>query len=222
MRTILDGRRDQRVNPPSRGGLSGVRYQASFNAPTTAGAQTWTCPRTGEYTIYAWGPGGRGETGTTNGFAGGSGALAIWQRVRLLAGAIATISIPNLGATTAATTVDLASKSVTLTAGRGGDGNGSSGGGAGGIATGGDININGTAGLYYLVSGKDGGGTDGGNGGTRGDPGAPGYDGFRGGNASASATSSAGSPGAGGKATSSPGEPANFGGFGLVIICRDK
>ena len=221
MRTIGSGRRVQRVNPPSRGGLSGVRYQASFNAPTTAGAQTWTCPRTGEYTIYAWGPGGRGDTASVNSFAGGSGALAIWQRVRLLAGAIATISIPELGATTAATTVNLASKSVTLTAGRGGDGNGSSGG-AGGIATGGDININGTAGLSYLVSGADGGGTDGGNGGARGEPGAPGYDGFRGGNASASNNSGAGSPGAGGKATSSSTQPANFGGCGLVIICRDK
>lgn len=194
-------------------------YQASFPAPTAAGAQTWICPKTGRYNVYAWGPGGRGDTGTSDSFAGGSGALAIWQRVRLLAGAVATISVPELGATTAATTVALASKPVTLTAGRGGAGNGSSGG-AGGIATGGDININGSVGRPYYVPGNAGRGTDGGTGGTRGDPGAPGYDGFRGGNASASVKSGAGSPGAGGKATSSPAEPANFGGAGLVIITR--
>ena len=217
MRTILDGRREQRVNPPSRGGLSGVRYQASFNAPTTAGAQTWTCPRTGEYTIYAWGFGGRGGTNTGD-YAGSSGALAIWQRVRFQAGDTVTITIPERASTTGDTTVSTARKSATLTAGRGGDGGVSAG--AVGVASNGDVNINGSEGKIAPAAGNAGGGTDGGSGSTNtGSPGAPGYDGLRGGDAGGFYPG--GTPGAGGQ-RSSPSDPQRLGGCGLVIICRDK
>ena len=212
MRTILDGRRDQRVNPPSRGGLSGVRYQASFNAPYTAGDQTWTCPRTGEYTIYAWGRGGTGGTGNPG---GGSGALAIWQRVRFQVGDTATISIPPVGGG-GPTTVSTPRKASVLTAGNGGAGNAS-----GGVASNGDINIAGSTGATPGTAGADGGGTDGGRGvAASGAAGAPGYDGLRGGDGS-SGSHPGGTPGGGGGSGNTT-NPQFYPGNGLVIICRDK
>ncbi|WP_300573601.1 hypothetical protein [Phenylobacterium sp.] len=194
------------------------RYQASFNAPSTAGDQTWTCPRTGEYTIYAWGPGGNGEP-TSSGYAGSSGALAIWQRVRFQTGDVVTISIPDRSTSSSGnTTVTTARKATALTAGRGAHGTVSAG--AVGIASNGDVNINGSAGKVLASTGNDGGGTDGGTGSAQGAPGAPGYDGFRGGDG-AGASGISGVPGAGGR-TSSSSDPQRLGGSGLVIICRDK
>lgn len=201
-------------------GAVGNRYQVSFNAPETSGDQTWTCPRTGEYTIYAWGPGGNGQpTGT--GFAGSSGALAIWQRVRFQAGDVVTVSVPGRqNAVTGDTTVSTPRKASILTAGRGADG--TSVAGAVGVASNGDININGSLGKALGAAGNAGGGTDGGPGGsTTGAPGAPGYDGFQGGGGAGNTGYPAGTPGGGGR-SSSAGDPQYFGGLGLVIICRDK
>ena len=217
MRTILDGRRDQRVNPPSRGGLGGVRYQASFNAPHAAGAQTWTCPRTGEYTIYAWGPGGMGGSGNPG---GGSGSLAVWQRVRFSAGDVVTISVPSVSGSlgfSPATTVATPRKAAVLTAGGGANGTG-----VGGVAANGDVNINGSAGATPGTAGANGGGTDGGLGvAASGGAGAPGYDGFRGGDAAT--TSAPGStPGGGAAGYGNSTNPPFWPGQGLVIICRDK
>jgi hypothetical protein len=184
------------------------------------GDQEWVCPRSGLYTVYAWGPGGKGYFSASN-YAGGSGALAIWQRVRLLAGDKLTISIPNRNASSGDTVVTTARKSNPLTAGRGGDATTGSSGGVAGVASGGDININGEAGLIYSSPGANGGGTDGGLGSaTQGSPGAPGYDGLRGGDGGLSGYP-AGTPGGGGISSSS-GDPQQFGGAGLVIICRDK
>ena len=195
------------------------RYQASFNAPETSSDQTWTCPRTGEYTIYAWGPGGKGE-GTSSGFAGGSGALAIWQRVRFEAGDVVTVSVPGRqNATSGDTTVSTPRKASVLTAGRGSDGTGSTG--LAGVASNGDININGSNGKPLATAGNAGGGTDGGPGTNNGAPGAPGYDGFRGGGGAGTTGYPAGTPGGGGR-SSSAGDAQYYGGLGLVIICRDK
>lgn len=207
-----------RGDKPSAASQTINRYQASFNAPNAAGAQTWTCPRTGEYTIYAWGFGGRGGT-TAGHYAGSSGALAIWQRVRFQAGDTATITIPERSSSTGDTTVSTARKSTTLTAGRGGAGGVSPG--AVGVASNGDVNINGSVGAVAPSAGNAGGGTDGGSGSTdTGSPGAPGYDGLRGGDGAISGYPG-GTPGAGGM-QSTGGDPQQFGGCGLVIICRDK
>ena len=218
MRTIGSGRREQRVNPPSRGDQPSSaaqtinRYQASFNAPYTAGNQTWTCPRTGEYTIYAWGGGGTGGTGNPG---GGSGALAIWQRVQFQVGDTATISIPPVGGVP--TTVATPRKGSVLSAGAGGDGNAS-----GGVAANGDININGSMGAMPGTAGADGGGTDGGRGvAVSGAAGAPGYDGLRGGDGS-NGNASGKTPGGGGAGSGNASNPQYYSGTGLVIICRDK
>lgn len=204
---------------PSAAAQTLNRYKASFNAPNSAGAQTWTCPRTGEYTIYAWGHGGKGGINSGD-YAGSSGALAIWQRVRFQAGDTATITIPERASTTGDTTVSTARKATVLTAGRGGDG--STGvAGAVGVASNGDVNINGSAGLVAPSAGNPGGGTDGGSGSTNtGSPGAPGYDGLRGGDGAITGYPG-GTPGAGGQ-QSSGGDPQRLGGCGFVIICRDK
>ena len=221
MRTILDGRREQRVNPPSRGDQPSAaaqtinRYQASFNAPYTAGAQTWTCPRTGEYTIYAWGRGGTGGTGYPG---GGSGALAIWQRVRFQAGDEVVISVPpGAGQVGVSTTVTTARKDSVLSAGAGGFRDAS-----GGVAANGDININGSMGATPGTAGGAGGGTDGGRGvAYSGAAGAPGYDGLRGGDGSNGDVSGS-TPGGGGAGSGDPTNPQFYPGNGLVIICRDK
>ncbi|MDP1873628.1 hypothetical protein [Phenylobacterium sp.] len=191
------------------------RYQVSFNAPTTAGNQTWLCPKTGLYTVYAWGPGGKGE-GSGGNFSGSTGALAIWQRVRFQVGDVVTIGIPERDSTSGDTTVTTARKSAVLTGGRGGDGTGVVG--AVGVALNGDININGSAGKNS-GTGNNGGGTDGGLGSSTSAPGAPGYDGFRGGDG-ATIGYPAGTPAAGGMSTTG-GDPQQLGGCGLVIICRD-
>ena len=218
MRTIGSGRRVQRVNPPGRDAESApTRYQESFNAPSTVVDQTWTCPKSGFYTVYAWGPGGRGGLSGSQP-AGGSGALAVWSRLRFGVGETVTITIPALGATTGDTVVATASKAVNLTAGRGAEGGS---GGAGGVAAGGDLNINGTAGLSS-GTGNPGGGDDGGTGGVRGSPGAPGTDGYRGGNGVENFQAGAGTPGAGGAYSGSVGDPFAQRGHGLVIICRDS
>jgi len=191
------------------------RYQASFNAPSSAGDQTWICPSTREYTVYAWGPGGFG--GSVGGdYTGSSGALAIWQRVLFQAGDPVIVSIPARDASTGDTTVSTPRKSTVLTAGRGGAGTVSVG--AVGVASNGDVNINGSAGKNS-GTGNNGGGTDGGLGGSGSTAGAPGYDGLRGGDGAAGAYPG-GTPGGGG-ATATTGDPQQKGGAGFVIICRD-
>ena len=221
MRTIGSGRRVQRVNPPGRDAESAdaesapTRYQASFNAPYTFGAQTWTCPQTGEYTIYAWGRGGTGGTGYPG---GGSGALAIWQRVRFQAGDEVVIWVPPVaGQVGQSTTVTTARKDSVLSAGAGGFRDAS-----GGVAANGDININGSTGATLGTAGGAGGGTDGGRGGAySGAAGAPGYDGLRGGDGSNGDVSGS-TPGGGGAGSGDTTRPQFYPGNGLVIICRDK
>lgn len=201
--------------PQSAASRLSRRYQVVFWPPLTNVDQTWVCPRTGEYTIYAWGPGGSGHL-TSGAGAGGSGALSIWQRARFSAGDIVTIAIPSYIATSGDTVCSTPRKATPITAGRGGTGLEATPGAAG-VATGGDINLNGSAGKMGGTTGNPGGGTDGGAGGEDGAPGAPGYDGFRGGAGREVSTSFIG-PGGGGRgaATVVRGAP------GQVIICRDK
>lgn len=210
------GLRGQGVGRPTATAAPPARYQVSFNAPYTAGNQTWTCPRTGEYSIYAWGPGGVGGSGNPG---GGSGSLAIWQRARFLAGDVVTISIPSVAASTSVsqTTVSTPRKAAVLTAG-----GGATGTGVGGVAANGDVNINGSSGATPGTAGGNGGGTDGGLGvSASGGAGAPGYDGFHGGDA-ATATAPGSTPGGGGAGSGTASNPQFWPGQGLVIICRDS
>jgi hypothetical protein len=201
----------QRLNPAREAGFEAAT--ASFNAPASAGAQTWTCPKSGRYNVYAWGPGGRGGD-TALEFAGSSGGLAIWQRVRFRKGDTVAISVPHHASTSGDTTVTTSRRPAALTGGRGGAGGGSAG--AAGAATGGDVNISGS--LGKTSAGNNGGGTDGGLGTSGGAPGAPGFDGLRGGDGALTGYPG-GTPGAGGQG-STPGDAQRMPGQGLVIITR--
>lgn len=212
------GFRNQQMAERRSGSAAFTRYQVSFEAPNTDIDYEWVCPEAGRYTVYAWGPGGFGYTSVSS-YAGGSGALAIAQRVPLVVGDTLTISIPHITSTSGDTTVSIPRRTSVLTAGRGGDGEVGSGG-DGGLASGGDVNIDGSAGVAYNATANDGGGTNGGLGGDNGAPGAPGYDGFRGGDAVVGAGRPSGTPGAGGYGSSSS-DPQRLGGYGRVIICRD-
>lgn len=202
MRTILDGRRDQRVNPPPRAsGASVARYQDTYRAPTVAGDQTWVCPEAGLYTIYAWSAGGYGSTSASGG--GGGGALAVAQRVRLGAGAEVVISLavrPNSAKPApASTVVTIPGRPSTLTCTPGQD---VGSGGAGGVASGGDVNVNGAAQVSATIGGD-----------------AASYDGFLGGQGGRGDAPNypAQTPGGGGGGNAAN----NLPGPGLVIICRD-
>jgi len=187
-----------RGDRPRRRGTTD-RYQQTFQAPVSAGDQEWICTKSGLYTVYAWGPGGKGQN-VVNAFSGGAGALAIATRVSIRPGTVVGISIPAVGSSTGHTVATIPGRSTLLVGGRGGGGDSL---GPGGVASGGDININGAAGTS--------GGTS--------TPDAPSYDGFMGGRGGVNARAPT-VPGGPGGATDTA--LLNLGAPGLVIICRDK
>lgn len=116
------------------GGVNGVRRAAPSAAPYVypMGSHTFTAPRSGQWTFVGWGPGGTGGSAPQN---GASGALVIITRF-LAAGQTASLvaGTPN----SSDTTITLPG-GVVATAGR-------ASGITAGAATGGDINLPGTAG----------------------------------------------------------------------------
>ena len=193
-----------------------------YNFPGRSTAYSWEVPEDGTYKIYVWGSGNYGSyidyraCGYDSYFTmyyatGGSGALTIAERT-LTAGETLTINAAQNPATSSTVTIP---SSSTLTAGGGGTVTNTSNcpdcgsctisfiPAAGGTASGGDININGSAGKVSTTSmvGNDGGGTHGGTGHrTAGSPGAPGYDGLSGGHGGSTGTSNYSTgPGAGGQ-----------------------
>lgn len=202
------------VGQPLRGFVSqnmrGARDNfASYGASYPAGTPTWICPKSGWYRFVQWGAGG--VTGGT--VSGGSGAhtqtvahINKGQTVAIVVpagGSDCTVTLPNGRVITAGTAAAA----------------------TGGVASGGDININGSNGTAGgggngVAGGGDNGGPGGlGNGTTNsGGAGAPGSGGYRGGEGgSATGGAGAGTPGAGGNQTSSGGQ-----GSGFVIIVRQN
>ena len=124
-----------------------------YNFPLAeSGAYTFTVPTSGRWMFVGWGPGGLGSSGSKGGSSG-----AYVEVTRFLArGQTVSLSV-NFNADTVITlpdgTIAIAGKSAP------------GGGGAPGIASGGDVNINGTS-SAVSGSGSPGGGTGGGPGGT--------------------------------------------------------
>lgn len=174
-----------------------------FHAQNRYRPRKHVIPADGVYKIYAWGAGGDGANytdATYNGVKvpGGSGSLAVTE-IALSAGDEVTITVPT---SAYQPTVVVLPGGRTITAGPGGAAvqqpNGTFLPGAGGVATGGDINIPGSAATIVPLTlntktSPDGGGTNPGLGGRNGGrdtpnkyrytgaPGAPGYDEFKGG-----------------------------------------
>lgn len=190
------------------------------------GAFTFTVSRTGYYKFVLWGAGGNGHTAAAG---GGSGAYCEYTRA-LSAGQAVIIVAPVVG-TAAATTITFADGKVVSA------GNGASATvnvpGSGGVASGGDVNINGSSGGSSNGTtgqpGSEGGGTAGGTGGDPfgaggGGAGAPanlpyiGAAGVTGANSNVSYPG----PGAGGSGGFSPGGPnanaTNSGGPGVCLV----
>lgn len=174
-----------------------------FDAQSRAsGPLQYPIPDDGLYRIYQWGMAGNGGLWSDGTYAGrtapgGTGALTVTD-VQLTAGQVLSISVPF----SAGDTVVVLPNARTITAGRGGNatlqGDGTYLPGLAGIASGGDININGSASTsvpttFGTQTAPDGGGTNPGKGGVdggrdtpnkvryAGGPGAPGYDEFKGG-----------------------------------------
>jgi hypothetical protein len=178
-------------------GMNGRRPQfEGFTYQYPSGSYVFRAPMAGYWKFVLWGPGGQG-TFSSN---GGSGAyveytqfLGASEEVSIAVGAPAPTS--NTSATFA--------NGRTVIAGRGSPG-------VGGTATGGDVNINGSA------PGVAGGGTGGGAPGTNGGgAGAPGQLPFRGGDGGATTGhQEGGSPGAGGMFNSG----IYDGGSGLALV----
>lgn len=216
MRTMRDGRRRQRMNPsPAVEQVAGdLAVRVYFGNTTTV----FTAPSTGVYRFHVWGGGGNFaafDYGAGFNYAipsGGSGSLSVYDR-KMVKGETANV----VSGQYAASTVTFADGHV-VTAGRGGnafsDGPGQARGGLGGVATGGDLNIDGTPGGGYTGGGGAGGGTNGGSAGANaffsgndyfGGPGAPGLDILRGGNGGSASGVGATNPGGGAAYNQPPG-----------------
>jgi len=183
------------------------------------GSHSWTPPEAGWYKFCAWGHGGIGNatgSGGSGGYCEITRSLAPGQTVTIVVGQCPFGS----GATN--TTITFPDGKV-VTAG-------STDGATAGTASGGDVNLAGTAGSTSITgaSGGSGSGSGGGAGGAgaagthNGGAGAPGVLPFRGGrggkgNASSSESAQGATPGGGGGMPASGGEP---GGDGLVIVQR--
>lgn len=216
MRTMASGRRKQRMNPsPSaERPVSEMALRVYNGSP---GSVIFVAPNTGDYRFYVWSGGGgfavydyRPDY-TFHILSGGSGALSRYDR-KMVKGEAATIVA---GAPGQASTVTFADGHVVrCTSGGGAFAYDAfqSGGGVGGVATGGDINIDGTEGGGRIGQGP-GGGTDGGAAGANvniggsvyyGGAGAPGLDGLRGGTGGSAQSSAATVPGGGGAYNNPP------------------
>lgn len=173
------------------GGLRGLGGSTSdavnaLGALYAAGAHIFEAPATGRYMFTLWGGGAVG-----GGTGGGSGAFAQKTR-RLRRGETVSIVV---GASAGASTATFIDGSV-VTAGAGT-------GTGGGLATGGDLNLNGSSGGTSGNAGDGGGGTAGGAGGANqgadgGGAGAPGQGLYKGGRGGSQASAPASAPGGGG------------------------
>lgn len=188
-------------------GMNGLRKSvAPFVAQYPPGSYTFTAPRSGDWKFVLWGAGGQGSATPAG---GGSGAYVEVTR-KLVAGQSVALVVggPNDANNTSATFPG----GVVVTAARGAD---ASSGGAGGVATGGDVRLNGSAGGTGGGSGGAGSGTGGGaSGGANGGGGAPGVVPFRGGFGGSAVNTVVGSPGGGGA------NGGGYGGSGLLIVMQ--
>lgn len=170
---------------------------SGFAAQYTPGSYTFVAPLPGYYKFILWGAGDGSNPG------GGSGAYS--EKTAFLTPALSVPIVVGIGTAAAVggdTTVSLPGAAI-VTAGGGN-------GATGGVASGGDLNLNGSA------SGNPGQGSGGGAVGTvGGNPaGAPGVLPFRGGGGATGPTLAGISPGGGGSA----GASAWPGGMGMVIV----
>lgn len=128
------------MNPPRK--AASPAAVSSYVRTYSAGSYDWRCPKTGTYRFVLWGSGGGGDNAGPN--EGGGGGAHVQKTARVRAGQLVPVVVggPSLPDDSgAATTVALPSGLVS--AGGGEKGNAGAGG-AGGIATGGDVNVNGS------------------------------------------------------------------------------
>jgi len=132
-----------------------ARKKQIFQEPQefpNAGSFSFSPPRPGRWKFVGWGPGGDGNNGAT---AGASGAYIEVTRYLTRKDVIAIV----VGAVGSDTTITFPN-AVVVTAGK-------ASAAVAGVATGGDVNINGTAGVVTgTINGNPGSGTGGGTGGT--------------------------------------------------------
>lgn len=199
----------------SRGNLGGAnaRRRASSTAYAASfppGTYTWTAPTSGRFKFVLWGGGYQGEVG--NGGASGSYAE---KTATMGLGQTASLTVGGPGSDTVLTLPG----GAVITAGAAAAGN------TVGVASGGDVNLNGSLGGAPSASGVNGLGTGGGVGGAPnatkpGGAGAPATLPFRGGAGLDGATGAlvAGqAPGGGGIYNSGSGV-ISLGGHGLAIV----
>lgn len=172
-----------------------VNAQEPFSFPTASSAYTFTPPVAGYWKFVAWGCGGDGTSGTS---AGSSGAYIEVTRFLTPATPV-TIAVNGSNATV----ITFADGSV-VTAGGGAQA-------VAGVATGGDVNLNGTSGvLTGSLAGNPGQGTGGGAGAPAasgsGGAGAPGNLPYRGGQGGSTARTATVGGGAGEGASSVRGQ----------------
>lgn len=204
----------QGMRTPRKGGVSG----APFVTNLTPGVTTWTVPSAGLYKFHLWGA-GRGGTSGQGGCSGGYCEIT----ERLSQGAVIAVLVGigrnALDGGDGDTQVTLPSGRVALAA-RG------TAIGTAGLATGGDVNLNGSLGGVSAggppgVAGLGSGGAPGGlgdNASRGGGGGAPGVLPMRGASTISNA-SPGGTPGAGGSGDDGAGGATN-GGSGLIIILK--
>jgi hypothetical protein len=170
------------------------------------GSWTFTTPASGAYKFILWGGGAVGQNVS---FAGASGAYSEYTR-NLGYGETVALVVGAAGAASTATFRD--TKVVTA---------GGAAAMVAGVASGGDVNLDGSAGVVHSgVAGANGSGTGGGAGGTTngtiaGGAGAPAVLPHRGGAGQSASASTTQTPGAGGASQAS-----TFGGDGLILVER--
>lgn len=226
----------QGMKPP----LTVMPDVTDFQIVTATGAGIYTAPRKGVLAIYAWGAGGAGFTGGSSDADAGGSAAALKKRLRITKGQQLLYSV-GAGVASADgqdTIVNLPSGAV-LRAG-GGKVASAGTGGKGGIASGGDINLNGSDGVVLTSvnngTGNPGGGANPGAAGlgswnpgagfmSQGGSGAPGFSELgsitKGGDAGNSG-SAPNQPGASGGAQAAPGSAATTGANGKLVFVLVK
>jgi hypothetical protein len=204
-----------------RGQSMGGPKVTSIEAPSycASGTYTFTAPATGYYKFVLWGGGGGGYNGGS-GAGGSSGAYAeftrlmTWgERATVVVGVPGPLSTP--GGDSSVTFAD----GKVVTAGGGGGGGTST---TVGVASGGDVNINGSAPGLVGGAGNAGGGTAGGAGGSAiassfAGGGAPGNTPYKGGVGGTYQTIAPGI-GGGGYGNSVDGSRSSPGGSGAVLV----
>jgi hypothetical protein len=198
----------------ARAHSTGPDLQQPYSFPASQTAYSFTPPVAGRWKFVGWAPGGSGSN-TTSG--GSGGYFEITRRVT----PAHTIAI-TVGRQLLSDTSVVLPDGSTATATRGS-------GATAGAATGGDVNLAGTAGSGSGINGVAGLGTGGGaggtlNGGNDGGAGAPAnlpYRGGVGGNGGGASGPEGTGPGAGGGRTGSAAQVAGGAGFVLAIFLGD-